>query len=374
MNNDHVKKVTESLISQIEEMIQKEGILPWESPYFKMLLNQFHNPFRCGKDSSQHQVEQKDPFFYSGLFNNFSLFLAMNGVFARTGHRDPRFVPMSSVKSQSNYNFLYKKGVRVNIPWDEINQIQDDQEKKKRIYQEYSARTVTIIYPIIKNNPEFDPSQPEGPSNSKKKFVGWGTGQVVNVADTNLIGSNGKAPLLDRKGERILSDLVTEKRENPQISDLECIFKFPCDIVWDECIPHYHLQEKKIHCPERNRFKSSLGFYMTMIHELMHQIGDMLHDIKEISEPYGKEELNAEIATSVFMAHKGFIDVNSAELRNSAAYCTNWLDKLKKDPMILLDAANEASKRVAILLSGTISAERVKYPEKFSYLPVEAEV
>jgi antirestriction protein ArdC len=66
------------------------------------------------------------------------------------------------------------------------------------------------------------------------------------------------------------------------------------------------------------------------------------------SEAYSREELTAEMGASFLCNHSGIMD--EGLLDNSAAYIKVWLDKLKSNNKLLIEAASKAQKAVSYIL------------------------
>lgn len=105
----------------------------------------------------------------------------------------------------------------------------------------------------------------------------------------------------------------------------------------------------RIRMPPRELFKSACGFYEELFHELVHSTGHEKRlgrkGITESSgfgsDPYSAEELVAEMGAAFLLGHCGLLMENEA---NSAAYLKHWLEKLKADPGLLIQAGSQAQK------------------------------
>lgn len=111
----------------------------------------------------------------------------------------------------------------------------------------------------------------------------------------------------------------------------------------------------RVSIPEPRSFTSREDYYATLFHELVHSTGhpDRLHraGLGELagfgSEPYGREELVAEMGSAFLCGHCG---IEQAVLENAAAYMDGWLTRLRKDPKILVIAAAQAQKAADYIL------------------------
>ncbi|MCH7415251.1 zincin-like metallopeptidase domain-containing protein [Belliella sp. R4-6] len=112
-----------------------------------------------------------------------------------------------------------------------------------------------------------------------------------------------------------------------------------------------------INMPEKRLFESQEYYFSVLFHELTHATGhqDRLNR-KEIveynefgSEGYSREELTAEMGASYLCNHTGIMEEKL--LDNSAAYIKVWLDRLRSDKRLLLEAASKAQKAVEYILT-----------------------
>jgi len=67
------------------------------------------------------------------------------------------------------------------------------------------------------------------------------------------------------------------------------------------------------------------------------------------SEQYSKEELIAECGAAFLCGHTGI--ANESVERNAAAYLQNWIAALKGDSRLIVSAAAQAQRAVAMILS-----------------------
>lgn len=103
--------------------------------------------------------------------------------------------------------------------------------------------------------------------------------------------------------------------------------------------------------PLQTQFKSDEGYAQVLLHELVHSTGhstrlDRLKQNKEqhstYTEAYSYEELVAELGQSFLCAEYNV----QPDIHNSAAYLQGWLERIKKEPDILMKAAGAAQKAV----------------------------
>lgn len=108
--------------------------------------------------------------------------------------------------------------------------------------------------------------------------------------------------------------------------------------------------------PNRDRFYTTAGYYGTIFHELGHSTGHPSRLNRPGftnydtfgSENYSKEELVAEMTASFLLGYLGFLE--DPEIENSTAYIGGWLERLKKDSRLVVQAAAQAQKAADYIL------------------------
>ena len=118
----------------------------------------------------------------------------------------------------------------------------------------------------------------------------------------------------------------------------------------------------KIGMPARDTFKTPEGFYTTLFHEGVHSTGAASRTGRTIGETkrfgsadYSREELVAEIGAAFLCAEAGI--ANERTIENSAAYVKNWLERLKADNRLIVQAASAAQKAVDHILKDRASPQ-----------------
>ena len=114
-----------------------------------------------------------------------------------------------------------------------------------------------------------------------------------------------------------------------------------------------------IQVPCRKQYQDVAEFYATLFHEMTHSTGvkNRLNRFnadakiaKFGSADYSKEELIAELGSSMLMNHVGI--ENTATFQNSAAYIKSWLGVLKGDNRFIVSASSKAEKAAKYILFG----------------------
>jgi antirestriction protein ArdC len=118
--------------------------------------------------------------------------------------------------------------------------------------------------------------------------------------------------------------------------------------------------------PQFGSFRSEAGYYGTLFHELIHATGHVsrlnrstvMESAEFGSNPYCKEELIAEMGAAFLCGQAGIAE---STVENSVAYIQNWLEQLKNDRTLIVQAAAQAQKAADFILgvkNGEASAEQ----------------
>ena len=107
--------------------------------------------------------------------------------------------------------------------------------------------------------------------------------------------------------------------------------------------------------PNPERFETVDTYFQTLFHELTHATGHVSRlnrpTLTETagfgSNPYCKEELVAEMGAAFLC---GQANIGQASFENSAAYIQGWLQQLKNDKKLIVQAAAQAQKAADFIL------------------------
>ncbi len=103
----------------------------------------------------------------------------------------------------------------------------------------------------------------------------------------------------------------------------------------------YNVNTDSIHMPEKSNFKDQLGYYGTMLHELVHWTGAENRLDRNLATKgtthYAQEELIAELGSSFLCAHVGL-----KHTTQHASYIESWLKVLREDKAAIFKAASQA--------------------------------
>jgi len=121
----------------------------------------------------------------------------------------------------------------------------------------------------------------------------------------------------------------------------------------------YSPSSDQITLPLHKQFEKTEMFYSTAFHEMVHSTGHakrlkrdgVVNMDRKGSQKYAKEELVAEIGASILNATYGTFD-NTKHL--NVAYVQNWLDALKNDPKMIIEASKDSKKAVDYILKSAI--------------------
>tara|TARA_Y100001963_G_scaffold27495_1_gene37471 strand:+ start:704 stop:1552 length:849 start_codon:yes stop_codon:yes gene_type:complete len=110
----------------------------------------------------------------------------------------------------------------------------------------------------------------------------------------------------------------------------------------------YSVDNDTINMPKVSSFEKEEDYYSTLFRIMAHSTGhpDRLNrrTLVEGQHPntaYSKEQLVAELTSSMLCAHCG---IEKATIKNSSAYLSGWLNKLKAQPKMLMASAGMAEK------------------------------
>ena len=126
--------------------------------------------------------------------------------------------------------------------------------------------------------------------------------------------------------------------------------------------------------PDRERFDSEPGYFATIFHELVHATGHESRlkrpSIMERngfgSDPYCKEELIAEMGGAFLCGHAEIVE---RTIDNSAAYLKGWLEQLRNDRTLIVQAAAQAQKAADFILGNGLDDSLVTASKRITPPP-----
>jgi antirestriction protein ArdC len=124
---------------------------------------------------------------------------------------------------------------------------------------------------------------------------------------------------------------------------------------------YYSPHDDCVGMPPRERFESEESFFGTLFHELTHSTGHESRLKRTTlaptngfgSDPYCKEELIAEMGSAFLCGHAEIIE---RTLDASAAYIKHWLERIKEDKTLIVQAAAQAQKAADFILGTSLPA------------------
>ncbi|MDU0372075.1 ArdC family protein [Hymenobacter endophyticus] len=115
-----------------------------------------------------------------------------------------------------------------------------------------------------------------------------------------------------------------------------------------------------VNMPTRESFTNSGTYYSTLYHELVHSTGHqkrlnrdgIVNWVGFGAENYAKEELIAEMGASFLC---GMAGIDPGIMAHNAAYIANWLQALRNDNKLVIQAASQAEKAVRFMLAPEVA-------------------
>jgi antirestriction protein ArdC len=141
----------------------------------------------------------------------------------------------------------------------------------------------------------------------------------------------------------------------------------------------YSPREDCVGLPSRERFERTEDYYSTVFHELVHSTGHekrlkrstVMESNGFGSNPYCKEELVAEMGAAFLC---GQAEIGERTIDNSAAYLKGWLEQLRQDKTLIVQAAAQAQKAADFILGNETDESVATATEKITPPPQLAEV
>ena len=118
---------------------------------------------------------------------------------------------------------------------------------------------------------------------------------------------------------------------------------------------YYSFETDLIRLPKRTDFRSAGDFFSTAFHEVVHSTGSAdrlnrnLVSFVDNVDAYSKEELIAEIGSSILLATLGIDDKKVKT--NSISYLANWAAALRADKHLIVRATSKAVQAAKYILN-----------------------
>lgn len=118
-------------------------------------------------------------------------------------------------------------------------------------------------------------------------------------------------------------------------------------------VAYYSPTTDEVVIPDLQQFETSESYYSVAFHELVHSTGhksrlDRIRSTSFGSQEYSTEELTAEIGSSMLMAEMG-IEMPET-FQNSVSYIDSWLNALKGNSHMIVNASAKAEKAVELII------------------------
>ncbi len=187
--------------------------------------------------------------------------------------------------------------------------------------------------------------------------------------ENKVTGKDDKMPILKYYTVFSVEDLEGVELNLPEVKKLDFT---PSEVAegiletWDGKPTIKHLQQRAyyspsmdyVNMPKQDTFTSSEAYYSVLFHELTHSTGhnsrldrpDLVASEGFGSTSYAREEQTAEMGAAFMCAAAGLNP--AATEQNTVAYIQNWLERLKNDKKLVVQAASKAQ-RAAELMLGT---------------------
>ena len=144
---------------------------------------------------------------------------------------------------------------------------------------------------------------------------------------------------------------------SPALKPMEIVAAMPQppDIKHGMTAAFYSPCEDSVGMPSRERFDSEAAYFATLFHELVHSTGHEKRLKRSTlaksagfgSDPYCKEELIAEMGAAFLC---GQAEIVEQTIESSAAYLRAWLERLRSDRTLIVQAAAQAQKAADFIL------------------------
>ncbi|QIK86362.1 DUF1738 domain-containing protein [Erysipelothrix sp. HDW6B] len=294
--NEKLNISQQKLVDTILESLDK-NVIPWNQPWKQGVGGHPHNAVTTTKYRGSNQI-------------------ILSMISAVRGLRDPRWVTFNQAKEKGwrikkgaksaklCYPLLYNKRLRKvliaedfnDLSQEQANQLKSESQLRLKYFDVFNAEEVIGI-PKIK----VDEMQSVDFSNDIAEKI---TNNIRDYMHIN-ISNNG-----DQAFYRLSNDAIT--------------------------------------MPEINSFDSEREYYGTLFHELSHATGSPQRLNRDLSGSFGsasysEEELVAEFSSVFLSQDVGFIKYDET-LDNNVAYIQSWANAIRKDPLIISRAINNASK------------------------------
>jgi DNA primase catalytic core len=317
----------EQMGQQMIDAIQKTGKLPWQKPW-----------------SSEGTLPTSGA--TGKVYRRYNL-LWLNMVSEIMGYKGTRWYTENNIKKMGGYLASDATGTAIAY----VKTVKKKEKQKVIVADpERPGETVTKTEEVEKSYAK----------------IGWFTVyNEDNIRGIELPPVAQREPVEAVEAQQILMDSY---KNHPPI-----LHRRQDDAYWSPVIDEIHL-------PMLDQFSGPEELFATIAHEFTHSTNhpDRLNNRKDAMENYGKhiesrarEELVAEIGAAML----GQIFNINVTYDNSVNYVNSWLESLKDDPAMVMEAATLAGQAVEYMLGGywlSIEKGLVDVEADNEYTPTEA--
>lgn len=310
---DFYQHTTDAICREIQKAIDTDKILPWQRPIRNLGRLRNFNSNRA----------------YRGWINQMMLHLA--------GYQQPLWATYKGWR-EAAYKAWAKKN-KVKLDDADLKALNDkaipNTPNVSKFYEDggggvKSGETARkVFFWALVPNKKHDPSNPE----SREFYFIMRVYSVWNIEQTDGVPIPTEAEQLAFVEDDTAEEIWNGWEDSPE--------------VIEGSMPAYKVDTDQVLMPDAGLFKSEGEYYYSLFHEGVHATGhkDRLNrpEVKNngySSEPYGKEELVAEMGAAILAS---MCDLDREAKENSVAYLTEWYRKLSANPKLLVQASTKAA-------------------------------
>jgi antirestriction protein ArdC len=304
---------TNRICSEIQKAIESDKILPWQRPIRN--LGRLRN------------FNSKRP--YRGWINQMMLHLA--------GYQQPLWATYRGWREAAYREWA--KNSKVKIEDADLKALNDkaipNTPNVKEFFEDGGGgvksgeKAQKVFFWALVPNKKHDPSDPE----SREVFFILRVYSVWNIEQTTGVTPPTEAEQLEFVENETAEEIWNGWEDAP--------------VIVDGTMPEYDHEKDQVIMPDASLFTSEGEFYYSLFHEGVHATGHAdrlgrpeVKNGKYGSEPYGKEELTAEMGAAILAS---MCDLDRKAEENSVAYLTGWYKKLRENPKLLVQASTKAA-------------------------------
>jgi len=183
-----------------------------------------------------------------------------------------------------------------------------------------------------------------------KYFVVFNEEQIENIEFEKL-------PENRVQDVSVLDEIIKNMPNAPRFEEIKSMVNVAC----------YMPSMDIINMPPKEAFKSTDGYYGTLVHELVHSTGHgtrlnregVTGRVEKGSEVYAFEELIAEMGSAFLCNMVGIV----GNMDNNTAYIQSWIKRLQNDNSFIFKASKQSEMAVKYI-KGEIEEKKIEEPLK----------